>query len=112
MPHACRTYNNKFILTFYSGSLKALFTQGPFIAGEGLDMERKGRDILAGSWRGEHQLLQIDYSSGAIIADIEPERQNSYASCVQVIYPDICVLCSGNSYILIYASCVQVIHIS
>ncbi|XP_023322400.1 dynein assembly factor with WDR repeat domains 1 [Eurytemora carolleeae] len=59
--------------------------EGPFIAGEGLDMERKGRDILAGSWRGEHQLLQIDYSSGAIIADIEPERQNSYASCVQYL---------------------------
>ena len=59
-------------------------------------MERKGRDILAGSWRGEHQLLQIDYASGAIIADIEPERQNSYASCVQVIYSEICVRCLGN----------------
>lgn len=62
--------------------------QGPFIAGEGLDMDRKGREILAGSWRGEHQLLQIDYSSGAIIADIEPERQNSYISCTQYLGKD------------------------
>ena len=47
-------------------------------------MDRKGREILAGSWRGQHQLLQIDYGSGAIISDIEPDRQNSYVSCLQV----------------------------
>ena len=48
-------------------------------------MDRRGREILAGSWRGQHQLLQIDYGSGNVIHDIEPEPQNSYVSCLQYL---------------------------
>jgi hypothetical protein len=29
-------------------------------------------------------LIGLDYGSGQIIADLEPERQNTYISCVQV----------------------------
>lgn len=61
---------------------------GPFIAGEGIDIDRKGREIVVSCWRANNQLQLLDYSSGDLIADIEPERQTSYLSCVQYLGRD------------------------
>ena len=30
--------------------------RGPFIAGEGVDIDKKGREIAVACWRGQHQL--------------------------------------------------------
>ena len=62
--------------------------RGHFLAGEGLDIDRKGREVAVASWRGANQLQLIDYGSGEIISDLEPERQSSYLSCVQYLGRD------------------------
>ena len=61
---------------------------GPFIAGEGIDIDKKGRELAVACWRGQHQLQVLDYGSGEVMADIEPERQTSYLSCVQYLGRD------------------------
>ena len=58
---------------------------GPFIAGEGIDIDKKGKELAVSCWRSQHQLQILDYGSGEIISDIEPERQTSYLSCVQYL---------------------------
>ena len=59
---------------------------GPFVAGEGLDICRKGREVAVASWRGANQLQVLDYGSGELISDLEPDRQSSYLSCVQAAH--------------------------
>ena len=61
---------------------------GPFIAGEGIDIDRKGREVAVACWRGSNQLQVFDYGSGEVISELEPERQSSYLSCVQYLGRD------------------------
>ena len=54
-----------------------------------ISTNRKGREIAAASWRGERQLQVVDYGSGRLLADLEPERQTSYLYTAQVQYSTV-----------------------
>ncbi|CAB4067435.1 TBC1 domain family member 30 [Lepeophtheirus salmonis] len=51
---------------------------GPFVCGEGLEFDSSGKEVLIANWRSEQSLQTIDYSTGKILTEFEPESQPYY----------------------------------
>eukprot|EP00094_Tigriopus_californicus_P001305 TCALIF_01263-PA protein Name:"Similar to HET-E1 Vegetative incompatibility protein HET-E-1 (Podospora anserina)" AED:0.22 eAED:0.22 QI:0/0.6/0.16/0.66/0.8/0.66/6/0/367 len=71
-------------------------TFGAFVCGEGLVFDRKGRDLVVASWRGKQQLQLIDYTTGKLIEDIEPQLTNHYLTSAQYLNKDLLITCGTN----------------
>ena len=51
---------------------------GVFVCGEGLSFDRRGKELMVASWRPWRNLQFLDYSTGSILAEAEPELQPHY----------------------------------
>ncbi len=61
-------------------SIRSIF--GPHICGDALDVNKTNNNILAGSWRPDHQLQVFDFSSGKCVEDIAlPSDPNTGQKC-------------------------------
>lgn len=65
------------------------------LCGEGLDVDKMGRQILTCSWRKEDQLQLWDYSTFKLISSMTPDYQNSKLYCGRFLGPDFLV-CGGS----------------
>ena len=51
---------------------------GVFACGEGLAFDKRGRELMAASWRPWRNLQFLDYSTGCVTSEVEPELEPHY----------------------------------
>jgi hypothetical protein len=64
---------------------------GVFVCGDGLNFDRKGKDLLVASWRPDNQLQVFDYASGTVRENLEPALQPHYLTCAKYLGKDYIV---------------------
>ena len=55
------------------------------MCGEGIKFDKRGREMVVGSWRFQNQLQVLEYSTGKLLHDIEPQAQCHYLTSVDTI---------------------------
>lgn len=68
---------------------------GVFVCGEGLAFDKRGRELMVAHWRPWRNLQFLEYSSGNVIGEVEPDLQHPhYLTCAQYVGKD-CVIAAG-----------------
>ena len=69
-----------------------------FVCGEGLSFDRRGKELMVASWRPWRNLQFLDYSSGGILAEAEPDLQPHYLTSSQNTFNSITMVCLGHPW--------------
>ncbi|XP_045475195.1 uncharacterized protein LOC123681048 [Harmonia axyridis] len=73
---------------------------GVHLCGEGLDINKRGTEILTCSWRKEEQLQLWDYSSFKIISTFYPDVHACKLYCGRFMNSDFLCCCGGDPALL------------
>ncbi|KAB0794764.1 hypothetical protein PPYR_11603 [Photinus pyralis] len=70
------------------------------MCGQGLDISRKGTEVLTCSWQKENSLQLWDYGSGELIVTMEPDVYNSLLYCGKFISKDFVAVGGSDDHLL------------
>ena len=84
--------------------------RGALVCGEGLTFDRKGRDLMIASWRGDGHLVMMDYASGKIIQTFDTNvasaaDSTTYLTSAQFLGKFLFasyVFCSGSIFFILF----------